>query len=312
MKICPYCRRQHDRAQKRCTDCTTKAVAQNKRARQEARTAGLCATCRQPWSGETKSCTTCNEKSREVWANRKKPGHCRRCSGPAEDPKFKLCSFCRETSRAEERAKRAAAVVTGRCVSCGQDNDAERGRYCSGCILRAAAWRWLGDARRGGELAELFLAQSGRCAYSGEPLVLGVNASVDHRVPRSRGGPATLENLQWTTWNVNRAKSNLRHDEFVLMCSNVTAHLRTGDTQCVAAAHLYAGTAAQNAADLAISNSGSGSKTAWDDRLTMARRIEAGEAPAKVGAEFGVSGKTATAWWTRFVDRDRVPDHLIL
>lgn len=82
--------------------------------------------------------------------------------------------------------------------------------------------------------------------------------------------------------------------------------------KCVAAAHLYAGTSADNMRDLAIDNTGSGSKTAWDDRLTMARRIAAGEPAAKVGADFGVSGKTATGWWMRFVDRDRVPDHLHL
>lgn len=134
-------------------------------------------------------------------------------------------------------------------------------------------------------------------------------------------GPCT----DWTGKLDDNGYGEIRHGDLFRGAHRVSYELAHGSVpdalmichkcnrrQCVAASHLYAGTAAQNMRDLAIDNSGSGSKTAWDDRLTMARRIEAGEAPAKVGAEFGVSGKTATAWWTRFVERDRVPDHLAL
>ena len=87
---------------------------------------------------------------------------------------------------------------------------------------------------------------------------------------------------------------------------------KCGRRACVAPAHLYAGTATDNMRDLAIDNTGSGSKSEWEDRLDMARLIAAGEDSTAVGAVYGVSGKTARGWLERFKTRDRVPDHLKL
>lgn len=72
-------------------------------------------------------------------------------------------------------------------------------------------------------LAEIFEAQGARCAYTGAPLVLGVNASVDHIVPRTRGGGDELRNLHWTTLVVNRAKRELTEEEFFALCAAVCA-----------------------------------------------------------------------------------------
>lgn len=67
-------------------------------------------------------------------------------------------------------------------------------------------------------MRDLFLSQGARCAYSGEALVPGVNASVDHRQPVSRGGVHALENLQWVSRKVNIMKSDMTHEEFLDTC----------------------------------------------------------------------------------------------
>jgi 5-methylcytosine-specific restriction endonuclease McrA len=66
------------------------------------------------------------------------------------------------------------------------------------------------------------LEQQGfRCSYSGLPLKIGVNAQVDHKVPRSRGGTNNVENLHWVDGQVNRMKTDFTHEEFLAMCTTV-------------------------------------------------------------------------------------------
>jgi 5-methylcytosine-specific restriction endonuclease McrA len=78
--------------------------------------------------------------------------------------------------------------------------------------------------RRGPELLDMFRKQNGKCAYTGVDLVPGVNASLDHKVPKALGGNDSPENLQWVTFNVNRAKNSLTEEEFISMCRAVAQH----------------------------------------------------------------------------------------
>jgi 5-methylcytosine-specific restriction endonuclease McrA len=89
-------------------------------------------------------------------------------------------------------------------------------------ILSTAARRWLGSASLWPQLDDLLQNQNGLCAYTGTPLVLGHNASLDHKIPRSRGGEDRIENVQWVTWDVNRSKTDMTHEEFVAMCHVVS------------------------------------------------------------------------------------------
>jgi 5-methylcytosine-specific restriction endonuclease McrA len=71
----------------------------------------------------------------------------------------------------------------------------------------------------------LLEAQNFRCWYTGEVLIPGQNASIDHRVPTSRGGkPLALDNLVWCTWDINRTKGALTDVEFVDLCRRVLHH----------------------------------------------------------------------------------------
>ena len=56
------------------------------------------------------------------------------------------------------------------------------------------------------EIKEILIKQDYRCAYTGVKLVIGVNASIDHIVPRCKGGKDTVDNIQWVDKIVNSEK----------------------------------------------------------------------------------------------------------
>jgi 5-methylcytosine-specific restriction endonuclease McrA len=79
----------------------------------------------------------------------------------------------------------------------------------------------LGSKRFGEELQAKFEAQDSRCFYTEEKLTPGANAALDHQIPITRGGTSTLDNLRWTTVQINRVKNDLSHDDFVRLCTKI-------------------------------------------------------------------------------------------
>ena len=84
--------------------------------------------------------------------------------------------------------------------------------------MKSSARTWLGDSKRHVDLKQMLESQGYKCVYTGRRLEIGGNASIDHKIPRSRGGEDVIENLQWVDWQVNRAKTDMTHDEFIVMC----------------------------------------------------------------------------------------------
>lgn len=81
------------------------------------------------------------------------------------------------------------------------------------------------DARTGkrasvNELMELFEKQEYRCALSGIPLT-PQDCSCDHIVPVSSGGTDLVDNLQWVSPQVNKAKGSMTNEDFIRMCQRV-------------------------------------------------------------------------------------------
>jgi len=75
------------------------------------------------------------------------------------------------------------------------------------------------------ELQKLFLSQVRRCVYSGIRLVLGDNASIDHKTPTSRGGGHEIENLQWVDIRINRMKGDMTDSEFRAFLAVIGKHM---------------------------------------------------------------------------------------
>ena len=96
----------------------------------------------------------------------------------------------------------------------------------SGCFFRLPT----------GRLARLAAAQGGRCHYCRRRMVRGglhgLAPTIDHRVPRARGGANARANLVAACRACNEAKGPLTEDEFVAV-----RHCKRALREKVIAAH---------------------------------------------------------------------------
>lgn len=72
-------------------------------------------------------------------------------------------------------------------------------------------------------LSRAWYNQRGLCAYTGKRL--GREAQVDHKIPVSRGGKNTADNLHWVTPAANFVKRDRTHDEFVALCVDIAHYI---------------------------------------------------------------------------------------
>ena len=158
-------------------------------------------------------------------------GKCTKCGRSAR--KGPICRKCHEV-KSKKAARRAAKLTAAnKCCRCSRDVDTANERYgysfskahefliCPVCFFKTVAAHNLGKSSRYTEIMGLFEAQGRKCACTGEPLILCSTASLDHIVPRSRGGDDSLGNLRWVLKAVNIAKHDLTHEEFLSLCRRV-------------------------------------------------------------------------------------------
>lgn len=223
--VCVICQEPNPRKSQKCKSCTDKTVAANKLRREVLVKNCQCIKCGNDWSGETLICPPCRLKINQKWRGKDALSSCFRCSMP-RDTHHKACSECRHEMRINSQQRRKANQTKGLCVQCRSENDTECGKYCSVCSFKTSARRWLNDSNKWTELRDLLIFQDGKCAYTDVKLSIGGNASIDHKMPRSKGGAASIENLQWIDWKINRMKTDIPHDEFVSICDYISKKKR--------------------------------------------------------------------------------------
>lgn len=157
-----------------------------------------------------------------AWRRKNKTaGLCPDCKSDDLDGRI-YCRKCRaQKGRLAARAYQRY-VAQGLCPSC-RKTTSEIGLLCLPCWFRQMANAATKTPVNGKAVRELLDQQGSRCAYTGELLVPGQNASLDHKIPRSRGGLNVIGNLHWVTIRVNFMKRDLIHDEFLLVCRAVAA-----------------------------------------------------------------------------------------
>jgi hypothetical protein len=73
------------------------------------------------------------------------------------------------------------------------------------------------------QLETLYREQAGQCSLSGVTLTQH-NMVLDHRIPKSKGGEHSIDNLQWLCDKVNTAKGTLSQEDFLKMCCRVASY----------------------------------------------------------------------------------------
>ena len=172
---------------------------------------GFCVDCGATSNGKAR-CLTCAARS----AARGGPGVCRDCrvALPSAKTHSKRCPDCLERDRKRYRQH----VLSGHCVCCKEL--AVTGTFCFRHWLRNIGQAYGFNWKNGGLslLQSIWDEQKGLCSVTGERLIPGFNASLDHIMPVSKGGSSARSNLRWVTSTINHMKWDLTDEEFVRMC----------------------------------------------------------------------------------------------
>jgi 5-methylcytosine-specific restriction endonuclease McrA len=178
----------------------------------------ICTYCKkQPATDGKKKCQKCLEKVKNSGImfrlKSKEKGICYRC-GINPLTTHSICDGCRVRHKAEMDHYKNERVANGLCAECGKSPLSGKSRSCETCILKAMAKAHFKDVKKWLLLRQIFDSNL-VCPYSGIQLVLGNNASLDHRIPKSKGGSDEIENLQFIHVWCNTIKSNTEESIFL-------------------------------------------------------------------------------------------------
>jgi 5-methylcytosine-specific restriction endonuclease McrA len=116
-----------------------------------------------------------------------------------------------------------------RCMTCGKSDLVTYGKQktCYVCYFKQTAHKNLGTRKRWKELRDLWERQKGICPYTGTALQIGVDASIDHILPKSRYPELRYEisNLEWVSTRINVMKRDMTKDEFTALIKQMAANL---------------------------------------------------------------------------------------
>ena len=155
------------------------------------------------------------EYQRTYYASLRAQGLCLYCRRPLEgkNTAYLRCSNCRAKIANQRLKRRNFLREQGLCI-CGQPI-AVGNRVCEDCWFKEISKGNTGTPKNWLIIKEILLRQNYECAYTGKKLVIGVNASIDHIVPTTKGGNNFIENLQWVDIKINRMKNDMSHQEFI-------------------------------------------------------------------------------------------------
>jgi hypothetical protein len=118
----------------------------------------------------------------------------------------------------------ASQKEKGLCVFCKNIKLPESDLCERHYFVRTAINR-LKNSKMADNLEMLWRLQKGCCYLTGRKLVLGLNASIDHVAPRSKGGKVTsIQNVRWCDKQINLLKRDFTLDELLSLCKEILDH----------------------------------------------------------------------------------------
>lgn len=148
-------------------------------------------------------------------------GNCIECGKP-RDTKKQRCAVCRRKAIDANNRYFTERNANGKCGLCnlGAAEVYEKKKICLVCWFKQTSYRATKTTANWIAIRKLFYDQDCKCAYTGEILTPGVNASLDHIVPRCRGGSDEISNLQWVTRTQNIKKNKLSDEDYTTALEN--------------------------------------------------------------------------------------------
>lgn len=161
----------------------------------------------------------CSECSNTFQSKRRRP-RCPDCSHSRWVTMMKTGKERRDKQRLEE----------GMCLDCGKEVRIGESKWCEyHWIMRLVRNRFSLKGESAQKLSAILLEklhkQNFVCYYTGLPLTVGVNASIEHLLPESNNPESSHDpnNLVWIRLEVNSMRSNYSFERFVELC-NVCAN----------------------------------------------------------------------------------------
>lgn len=178
--------------------------------------------------GTTVFCRSCANRSSVNASNRNKrlrlerkgnKNACYLCGKEKADDNFSTCEECREKSKIyrKNNADRIKLIKfeSGSCKACSKPAMKNR---CKSC--------WTQDILRKHKIApslwetfwNMLENQDFKCFYTGIEITPEVNASLDHVVPKVKGGTNDLDNLVWCDRKINSFKNDNDYTSLINIC----------------------------------------------------------------------------------------------
>lgn len=178
---------------------------------------GLCPRCGKPAVNGKRRCERCLSKDRNRCRERAlslvSEGRCAKCGIPVESNKRK-CIECINNGRQSQIRYAAKCAQQGKCYRC-KHSALDGNVLCRSCLLKNLSLNATGTRDNADALDSLLNKQNFTCPYTGIKIDVGNNASIDHIIPRSKGGSDTIDNLQWVHFGINLLKADMDQNVFV-------------------------------------------------------------------------------------------------
>lgn len=165
-------------------------------------------------------CRTKNTKRSNGLKKKKIKENINICKYCLKDCGQRVCDTCKAKQIEYRRKRRAEFISNGKCDICG--GNTINGKKCHKHYLQAASQTAFGTKNHWEYLFELLKKQDFKCWYSGIPLVLGFNTSIEHKNSLAKNSNAkTIDNVVWADLQVNLCKRDLSASEFINLCKQV-------------------------------------------------------------------------------------------
>ena len=184
---------------------------------------GYCSKCKDEVRNRTNGwCAKCMGKylktyGKERYLERINNHKCTCCGNPNDniDDKTK-CKNCTIKESAAYRKRREVFKLSNMCYKCHKNSPMnDYISMCKQCWFKQMSYASTKSREHSIDIENLFIRQNYKCIYTGEELIPGKNASIDHIIPKSKGGNNDISNLQWVSKKINNAKRDMTHEEFV-------------------------------------------------------------------------------------------------